>query len=241
MNIKFYATLEQAEKSSLQNASVVVIDVLRASSTIVAAIESGAERIIPIADVETASRLVRPAERDKKLLVGERKCLPVPGFDLSNSPVEFTPSRVRGKTLVLTTSNGTRAMAAAAKAGRVVVCALTNLHAVASAIGDEPELVVLCCGSEGSIAAEDLLCGGMLLKILVGAAPPDSLSDAARIALLVAEEFGSDAEAFVRSTDDGRKLVSLGFEKDVTFCSRVGVSTCVPEVREGVIVPRWPA
>ena len=236
MNIKFFATLEQVEKNSLQNASVVVIDVLRASSTIVAAIENGVERIIPIADVETASRLVRPAERDKKLLAGERKCLPVPGFDLSNSPGEFTPARVRGKTLVLTTTNGTRAIAMAAKAERIIICALTNLHAAAVALREERELVVLCCGSEGSIAAEDLLCGGMLLKNLEPVAGPESISDAARIARVIAEQFGSNAEAFVRSTDHGRKLVALGFESDVVFCSRVGVSSIVPEVREGVIV-----
>jgi len=233
MNIKFYATLEQAEKSSLQNATVVVIDVLRASSTIVAAIESGAERIIPIADVETASRLVRPAERDKKLLAGERKCLPVPGFDLSNSPGEFTPARVRGKTLVLTTSNGTRAIAAAAKADRVVICALTNLPSVAAALREELEIVVLCCGAEGTIAAEDLLCGGMLLRILDPAGALESLSDAARIARLIAEQFGSNTEAFVRSSDHGRKLVALCFEGDVVFCSRVGASSSVPEVRGG--------
>ena len=236
MNIIFYATLEQAEKNALQNASVVVIDVLRASSTIVAAIESGAERIIPIADVETASRLVRPAERDKKLLAGERKCLPVPGFDLSNSPVEFTPARVRGKTIVLTTTNGTRAIATAAKAARTVICALTNLYAVAAALRDEREIVVLCCGAEGSIAAEDLLCGGMLLQYLDSAAAPESLSDAARIASVIAERFSSNTEAFLRSTDHGRRLIELGFERDVAFCARVGASACVPEVREGVIV-----
>ncbi len=236
MNIKFYATLEQAEKNALQNATVVVIDVLRASSTIVAAIESGVERIIPIADVETASRLVRPAERDKKLLAGERKCLSVPGFDLSNSPGEFTPARVRGKTLVLTTSNGTRAIATAAKAGRIVICALTNLTAVAAALRGEREIVVLCCGAEGTIAAEDLLCGGMLLRSLDQAGAPDALPDAARIACVIAEQSGSEIEAFVRRSDHGRKLIALGFESDVVFCSRVGVSSCVPEVREGVIV-----
>jgi 2-phosphosulfolactate phosphatase len=235
MNIKFYATLEQAERNSLQSASVVVIDVLRASSTIVAAIDSGVERIIPIADVETASRLVRPAERDKKLLAGERKCLPVPGFDLSNSPEEFTPARVRDKTIVMTTSNGTRAIATAAKAGRIIICALTNMHAVAAALRGEREIVVLCCGSEGSIAAEDLLCGGMLLASLDPDAPPESISDAARIARVIAEKFGADAEAFVRLSDDGRKLIELGFERDVVFCSRIGVSSRVPEVREGVI------
>jgi 2-phosphosulfolactate phosphatase len=238
MNIKFYATLEQAERNSLQNATVVVIDVLRASSTIVAAIESGAERIIPIADVETASRLVRPAERDKKLLAGERKGLPVPGFDLSNSPREFTPERVRGKTIVMTTTNGTRAITTAAKAGRIVVCSLTNLDAAAAALRGESDLVVLCCGAEGSIAAEDLLCGGMLVKSLEPAVAAESLSDAARVARVIAEEFGSNVEAYVRSSDHGRKLAALGFEEDIAYCSRVGASSSVPVVREGVIVPR---
>ena len=168
MNIRLYPTLEQAEKDALQSAPVVVIDVLRASSTIVAAIESGAERIIPIADVETASRLVRPHERDRKLLAGERKCCPVPGFDLCNSPGEFTPDRVRGKTIVFTTTNGTRAIAAAAKASRTIICALTNVRAVSSTLAGESDVVVLCCGTEGSIAAEDLLCGGLLLESLGG-------------------------------------------------------------------------
>jgi 2-phosphosulfolactate phosphatase len=236
MNIVFYATLEQADKNALQNAAVVVIDVLRASSTIIAAIESGAERIIPIADVETASRLARPAERDKKLLAGERKGLPVPGFDLSNSPAEFTPARVRGRTIVLTTTNGTRALTAASKAGRIVVCSLTNLHAVAAALRSESELVVLCCGSEGSIAAEDLLCGGLLLQSIGSAVAPESLSDAARIAVALAERYGGNAEAFLRASDHGRRLIGLGFEADVGFCARVGASSCVPAVKEGVIV-----
>jgi 2-phosphosulfolactate phosphatase len=236
MNIVFYATLEQADKNVLQNASVVVIDVLRASTTIVAALESGAERIIPIADIETASRLVRPAERDKKLLAGERKGLVVPGFDLSNSPAEFTPARVRGRTIVLTTTNGTRAITAASKAGRITICSLTNLHAVAAALRGEPELVVLCCGTEGSIAAEDLLCGGLLLGSLAPVVAPESLSDAAGVAGALAERFGASAEAFLRSSDHGRRLAGLGFGEDVAFCARIGVSACVPVVKEGVIV-----
>lgn len=235
MNIRFYATLEQAERDALQGSPIVVIDVLRASSTIIAAFESGADRIIPIGDVETASRLVRPSERDRKLLAGERKCLPVPGFDLSNSPGEFTPERVGGKTIVLTTTNGTRALAASAKAGRVVIGALTNVHAVALAIRGESEAVILCCGTEGSLAAEDVLCGGMLLASLGGAVAPESLNDAARLALIIAERFGADPEPFLRGSDHGRRLAALGLEADIVFCSRVGVSSCVPEARDGTI------
>jgi 2-phosphosulfolactate phosphatase len=235
MNIRFYPTLEQAERSGLQNGAVVVIDVLRSSSTIIAAIESGAEKILPIADIETASRLVRPAERDKKLLAGERKCCPVPGFDLCNSPGEFTPDRVRGKTIVFTTTNGTRAIAAAAKATRTLICALTNVRAVAAALANERDVVILCCGTEGRVAAEDILCGGMLLASLGEAVSPETITDAARIARIVADAFGHDTEAFVRSSDHGRRLIELGFEEDVVFCSRVGVSESVPVMREGGI------
>ncbi len=236
MNVRFYATLEQAERDVLANAAVVVIDVLRASTTIIAALESGAERVIPIAEIEAASRLVRPSERDKKLLAGERKCCPVPGFDLCNSPGDFTPACVRGKTVVFTTTNGTRALAAAAKAPRVLVGALTNISAVTAAVRGEEELAVLCCGSEGGIASEDLLCGGMLVAGLGEAASPGSLGDAAHLALLVAERYGGSPEPFLRSTDHGRRLLELGFERDIVFAARVGVSDCVPALTGGAIV-----
>lgn len=235
MKISFFATLEQAEREDLQGVSLVVIDVLRASSTIVAALENGAERIIPTPDVETASRLVRPAERDKKLLAGERKCCPVPGFDLCNSPGDFTPERVRGKTIVFTTTNGTKAVLLGAKAGRIVICGLINVHAAGAALRHEREIAVLCCGTEGALAAEDLFCGGLLLACLGGRAAPESLNDAARLSLAIAERFGGEAEHFVRSSDHARRLIALGFERDVVFCSRIGATNLVPEVHEGAI------
>jgi 2-phosphosulfolactate phosphatase len=241
MNIRLYPTLEQVDRNALQDSTVVVIDVLRASTTIVAAIDSGAEKIIPIADVETASRLVRPSERDAKLLAGERKCRPIPGFDLCNSPEEFTPERVRGRTIVFTTTNGTRAIAAVAKAHRTIICALTNLRAVVAALAGERDVVLLCCGTEGNISVEDLLCGGILLASLEAEVASETLTDSARIARIIADAPGRDAEAFVRSSDHGRRLIELGFEKDVVFCSRIGVSVSVPVLREGAIVSSvWP-
>jgi 2-phosphosulfolactate phosphatase len=235
MKIRFFATLEQAERDVLHGVCLVVIDVLRASSTIITALENGAERIIPTPDVETASRLVRPAERDKKLLAGERKCCPVPGFDLCNSPQDFAPERVGGKTIVFTTSNGTRGILLGAKARRIVVGALINVHAVGEALRREGDIAVLCCGTEGALAAEDLLCGGMLLRSLGEGGGVEPLNDAARVSLAIAERFGGDAEHFVRSTDHGRRLIALGFERDVVFCSRVGATGVVPEVRGGEI------
>jgi 2-phosphosulfolactate phosphatase len=235
MKVRFYATLEQAERVALQGAAVVVIDVLRASSTIITALDNGADRIIPIGDIATATRIVRPGDRAHKLLAGERKACRVPGFDLCNSPSEFSPETVRGKTIVFTTTNGTRAIAASAKAGRVLIGALRNVGAVAETVAEAPSLVILCCGSEGAIAAEDVLCGGLLIQRIGARIDPDSLNDAGRIALLLAERFGGEVDGFVRSCEHARTLVSLGFEDDVVFCARVDASSRVPEVKEGSI------
>ena len=235
MKLSYFASIEQADREALVGACVVVIDVLRASSTIVAALESGAERIIPIADVATACRLARPGERVAKILAGERRGLPVEGFDLGNSPLEFTPERVAGKTIVLTTTNGTRAITAAAKAERVVVCALTNVDAVAEAVRGAESLAVLCCGSEGSVAAEDLLCGGLFLDLLGDFGDRGALNDAARISHLLASRFGGEVETFLRECDHGRALASLGFGDDIAACAAVGTSRLVPALREGAI------
>ncbi|MCK4236697.1 MAG: 2-phosphosulfolactate phosphatase, partial [Candidatus Krumholzibacteria bacterium] len=177
MKVRFFTTLEQVDRDVLQGSSVVVIDVLRATSTIVAGIESGAKEIIPVEDTETASRLVRPSDRGAKLLAGERKGLPIEGFDLFNSPLELTPDIVEGKTVILTTSNGTRAIVAASRASRAVVCCINNVGAVADAVRSERELVIMCSGAGGKLAMEDLLCGGLLIIELGGEVDPVSLDD----------------------------------------------------------------
>src|SRR5688500_9820769 len=109
---------------------VVVIDVLRATSSIVEAIGAGAKAIYPVGSIEEALRLANTLGRDQVLLCGERKCLPIEGFDLGNSPAEFTAERVGGRTLVMSTTNGTTAMALAAGASRVLIAAPLNLSAV---------------------------------------------------------------------------------------------------------------
>lgn len=236
MKASYFATVEQADRDALAGACVVVIDVLRASSTIIAALESGAERILPIADVATACRLARPGERIAKILAGERKGVPVEGFDLGNSPLEFTRERVSGKTIVLTTTNGTRAIAAASKAERVVVCSFANVDAVAEAVGRAESLAVLCCGTEGAVASEDLLCGGMLLELLGNAVDASSLNDAARLSLMLAGKHGGEVETYMRACDNGRLLASLGFDADIAACAAVGTSRLVPTLCEGAIV-----
>ncbi|UCF06210.1 MAG: 2-phosphosulfolactate phosphatase [bacterium] len=236
MRIRYYPTFEQADREVLQDSVVVVIDVLRATSTILAGLDRGATRIIPVEDIETATRLVGPTDRGTKLLVGERKGMPIDGFNLFNSPSEFTPESVTGKTLIITTSNGTRAITATRNARRSIVCSLNNVGAVAGAVRDEKELIVLCSGNEGMLAAEDLLCGGMLLKELSDEVDCDSLDDAARLSMLLAETFEYALKRFIMSCDRGRALIALGYEEDVVYCATRDRSSRVPEFKQGAIL-----
>lgn len=235
MKILFYPTIEQAERDRLQGVDVVIIDVLRMGSTLVAALENGARKIIPVTDTETASRLALPDERSTRILAGERGGMPIEGFDLGNSPLEYTAGAVGGKTVILTTTNGTRAVSVAARSHRTLVCSINNVGAVADAVRDLTQLVILCCGTESSIAAEDILCGGMLIAALGGGVREDELDDEARMALSLARETGDEIEAFLRGCDSGRRLLALGLGDDIVHCARRDISGIVPEVRQGTI------
>ena len=235
MRIRLYPTLERVDREAIHDATVVVIDVLRATSTIITGIENGAERIIPVEDIETASRLVGPSDHEIKLLAGERKGLPIDGFDLFNSPLEFTSETVSGKTVILTTSNGTRAIVAAEKANKVLIGAITNVGAVAHRVHSETDLVILCSGNEGGLAVEDLLCGGMIIRRLETIVGDGDLDDAGRIALVLSDRFGDDTVNILRACDRGRQLLDLGYEADILYCACTDSSTIVPELREGGI------
>jgi 2-phosphosulfolactate phosphatase len=236
MNILFYPTVEQVDRDELQDTHAVVIDVLRTGSTVVAALENGARRIIPVEDIETASRLARPSERSVKILAGERRGMRVEGFDLGNSPLEFTRETIGGKTIIITTTNGTRGVTAASKSRRIIIGSINNIGAVAYTVRGAAELAIVCCGTEGVIAAEDMLCGGLLLAALDDSVRIKMLGDAARLALLIARDAGGGIEQYLRGCDSGRMLIQVGREADVVHCARRDISTVVPEMEQGALL-----
>jgi 2-phosphosulfolactate phosphatase len=236
--IRFFATAREAAGESYHGAVVVVIDVLRATSTILAALENGAARVLPVESIETATRLVSLSDRGDKLLAGEQKGLPIEGFDLFNSPSELDSKKISGKTIILATSNGTPAIAAAAsKAGRLLICAINNVDSVAEEISGHGDIVIICSGNHGRLAGEDLLCAGMLISAVTPPSDPLLLDDSASLAVLLSRRYGDDIEGYLRSTDRGRQLIGLGYEKDLEYCSRRGSVSRVPELLQGLIGP----
>ena len=197
----------------------VVVDVLRATSTIAQALEAGYRRVLCCAEPDEARAL---RERlGEGVLAGERLAEPIPGFDLGNSPREFLEPR--GETLILSTTNGTRAIvAAAADAGTVLAGSLLNLHAVtaaARAAGDE--VAVVCAGVDGRFTLDDAYCAGRIAELVGG-----ERSDAAEAAVRLARSFGS-AEEGLRAAENPRQE-ALG--EDVAWCARESVLGVVPRL-----------
>ena len=235
MRIDVYFTAAEVDHAVVQQKTAVVIDVLRATSTMVEALANGAKAIYPTLATEDAIKLATSIGREDTLLCGERKGVKIEGYDLGNSPLEFTPERVEGKRLIMNTTNGTRAFLAAAGADRVVAASFLNLSAVAEAILDAKHLAIVCSGKEDLFSFEDGVCAGRLIARLEERldAPPE-LNDAAMAARALARSVSVDA-SFLRETAAGRALVDIGMEEDLPRCAEVDRHAIVPEMHDRMI------
>jgi 2-phosphosulfolactate phosphatase len=199
----------------------VVVDVLRATSTIVQALAVGYPRVVCCRSVATARELRAPG----RVLAGESACVRVPGFELGNSPAAMATVGRRGEELVLATTNGSPAVVAASRAAELVlVGCLLNLHAVLAAVPTDARVAIICSGTNGRPALEDVYVAGRMVAAL--ARVP---SDAARVAERVASGYGSPLEALAAS-EDAAHLRATGQELDIAWCARESVLAVVPEV-----------
>jgi 2-phosphosulfolactate phosphatase len=232
------------EPEELLGGTAVVIDVLRSTTTIVHALAAGAREVIPCAEVEDARRIARQFPSGQVVLGGERGGLAVPGFDLGNSPEDYTADRLRGKTLVITTTNGTRAMAHARTASRIFLGAFVNVSALAEQLQGQKAIHILCSGTDGRESDDDTLLAGMLVDRLQRRDGLGYLLNAQamtaqemwlhRFALplaLGAERLEAErlAEA-LHDTPGGRNLAALGLDEDILAAARIDRFAIVPEL-----------
>ena len=233
MNVAVYFSPAVVDVPSVEGRTAVVIDVIRATSSIVEAMANGARGIFPTILPEEAVKLASSLGRDDTLLGGERKGLKIEGFDLGNSPREYSPEVVGGKQIVMSTTNGTRAFLAVEDAHRVVAASFLNLSAVVRTLEGAQNLVLVCAGRENRFAMEDALCAGLLLRKLSDGSglALAMVNDAGRAVLDMAEKYAPDEE-FLRSTAAGRALEEIGMEGDLAFSAVLDRHAIVPEMRE---------
>ena len=227
---------ELIDAGSLDGKLVVVIDVLRATTTIAYALAAGASSVIPCVDILEAQR-VRAEFGDNARLGGERGGRRIDGFDFGNSPEEYTTATVNGKTLIFTTTNGTRAMKSAAGASRVLLAAFVNLSAVCDKIASEERVEIVCAGTNRQITREDVLLAGAITEQLTGGQDRPNLNDQATIAVDSWRRFARElAENNVplletlRDSCGARNLIEIGLERDIEIAAQLDKLEVVPEL-----------
>lgn len=236
---------------NLAGGTVVVIDILRASSTITTALHNGARRVIPCADPDEARRIHDESPADSVLLGGERRGILIEGFDCGNSPTEYPASRVAGKTIAFTTTNGTKALLKSAAAETILIGAFVNRQAVVARLtDDERPIHLVCAGTDGDITGEDVLFAGAVVDALTQAVPTGrwQLNDSARIAsafwrqsvcddsgLEHGADFSARIECAMRETKGGLNLRVLGYDNDIKLCSAVDSIEVVPILRANAL------
>lgn len=247
------ATLEvlfaPAEFAALTNCDLsqtvcVVFDIFRATSTIVTALANGAAAIIPVAEIPEALALRR--QRPEVLLAGERDGLRIRSdltggfdFDLGNSPREFTPARIQGKTIVLSTTNGSRALRACAPARAVIIGSFLNLQATAEYLRHlaPAQLLLVCSGTINQASYEDVLGAGAMASLLWSHYSEGDIADSARMALQIYEQNHHNLTGAVKHCRNGRRLLSMPeLSDDVTWCLNRDCFPLVAGLKSGSVI-----
>lgn len=217
--------------------TVFVIDILRATTAICAALAHGAKAVIPVASSEEAVRLAQTIGSADVLLAGERNCVRIPGFALGNSPLEMTEEAVKGKSIIMTTTNGTKALLGTNGAAAIYVAAAANLGLAGLCARDALErdrnILIVCAGREGAFSLDDAYAAGRLaVSALGGRKPRKGLNDAALAALDLVRRYGENWFRPLAYSRAGRELMRLGFRADVEDAARVDAYPVLPHFHE---------
>lgn len=214
----------------------VVIDVLRASTTIVAALQNGAREIVPVANVEFAVKVSGGMFGGQTLLGGERNTKKIEGFALGNSPLEYSQEIVTGKSIILYTTNGTKAIVKAKFSSALFICSFNNISALAKQLAmQDKDIEIQCAGNQNNFSLEDTICAGKLISELEKINGELYLSDSAKAAVSLNKSFGKNIQKMLSETEHGKMLIENGFSEDIKYCSKLNSSSSVPYFSGNVI------
>jgi 2-phosphosulfolactate phosphatase len=221
----------------LSDRVVVVIDVLRATSVMVRALSQGLEEVIPVKTVEEAFQLAKAFPPHSTLLGGERDSNKIEGFDLGNSPKEYMQEKVRGKRLILSTTNGTKAFYSISSGEEIMVGSFFNIGAtVEKCLELDKDLLIFPSGDRGNYSLEDTVCGGMLIdRIIRKGKGPLILTDDSHSARILYQKFETNLVDAFHLSRHGKELVDRGHQEDLSDCAQVDITDIVPIFKEGVI------
>jgi len=223
---------------------VVVIDVLRASTSIATALANGARAVIPLDSTDELVMRAKAFERSEVKLAGERQMRPIPGFDLGNSPREFTREAVEGKTVLLSTTNGTAAISALQGPRDVVIGSYVNFSAVLTmlraALRGGTDVAILCAGRDKQFSLEDAACAGRYVHHAMRRRTDISVNDAAFAAMLLDRRYSDNLMRLFSASAHGRALSEAGYGDDLTACAAIDSYPVIPIYQERQITKLGP-
>ncbi len=240
MKLNVLVSPSAVEELYFSDKTVVVIDVLRATTTIVTALENGAKEIIPVHSIEFAMKASSSMFGGQTLIGGERNTKKIDGFNLGNSPLEYTAENIAGKSVILFTTNGSKAIVKTKYSKATLIASFLNVQSIAGHLVDLNEEVVeiVCSGANGLFCIEDTVCAGLIVREICKLKPDVVLTDGARAAIDLSGLVMNDIYKMLVNSDHGKLLMANGFEKDIIYCSRLNVSTIVPEYSTSIIKVR---
>jgi 2-phosphosulfolactate phosphatase len=240
--LKIHFLPRHVPEQELAGSTVVVIDLLRASSTICQALASGATEVLPFLEVDDAIAAAEKSGRASVILGGERKGGRIAGFDVGNSPCEYTPDLVRGRRVFFTTTNGTRALHHARLARRILVGSFLNLSAVIASIQNADRVDILCAGTDRDETREDILAAGAMASRLMqlegntwklnssATTAIDEWEAAVARAASSGRPLNEQIALELQDTQGGRNLLGIGLNRDLIDCAQIDRLNVVPEL-----------
>jgi 2-phosphosulfolactate phosphatase len=224
---------------------VVVIDVLRASTSIATALANGARAVIPVESAEEVVNRARGFDRAEVKLAGERQMRPIPGFDLGNSPREFTRETVEGKTVLLSTTNGTAAIASLQGPPRdVVIGSYVNFSAVLAmlraALRGGTDIAILCAGRDKQFSLEDAACAGRYVHHAMRRRADVTVNDAAFASMLIDRRYSDNLMRLFSASAHGRALSEAGYGEDLADCAAIDSYPIIPIYQDRQITKLGP-
>jgi 2-phosphosulfolactate phosphatase len=237
IHIEVHFTPTELDELQLRGKNVVVIDVLRAATTICVALQNGAKEIIPVSSIESAVKISSSLFGDVTIRAGERNGKMIEGFNLGNSPLEFTEEAVKGKSIIFLTTNGSVAMVKSRYAKNLFIVSFVNLSSVVEALKELTEdFILVCSGQDNHFCLEDAVCAGKIINHLKKILKKEfCLDDAASAAASLDTTYGKNILRTLKQCEHGKDLAKLGFAEDLKVCSDIDSVPLVPVLSGNVI------
>lgn len=231
MNIDIIISGDDIKESKIENKIVIVIDMFRATSVIVTALNNGCTEVIPFLTIEETLKKAEEIKRENCILGGERKTVKIEGFDVSNSPLEYTKELVNKKSILMTTTNGTKTLTRCLKANKIFIAAMINGKAVAEKLFEIGEdIVIINSGTDGHFSMDDFICSGYIINEIMKKTSKLYLTDIAKTAHKIYKS-NEDIISYVKDAMHYSIMKSLELDRDIAYCTKKSIIDIVPEYK----------